>query len=250
MNKLMNSLAYREIFSASIHFLVFAPIALLMWNRTEEFHESTLFWGISTVIYVLFIMIILCLRLQNPLDTENIERSCLGLGVIFAVWNLQVLYFHNSYSLIVIFILGVGLPGIILFLCNKHFHDVQENFVVLIGYYLVIFYFLNIFTYYHAARAYIAGAAILVPCVKIREEIWNGKNEEIINKTHFRACLMSGGVFILAYILIFANFATDERYFHPLPQLLFAMLIIFTTEHLLWSMKQKTGGSKLADVFS
>ncbi|MCL2793650.1 MAG: hypothetical protein FWD87_11250 [Spirochaetaceae bacterium] len=250
MDKLMNELAEREIFYANFNFFFLALGAGVTWWYVTEFHADTLFWGISSAIYVLCIAIILYSRRRNPLDAESIEGSCLYWGVIFGLWNLQILYFYNSYSLIVIFILGVVLPVIVLFQFNKHYEDVQVNFLALIGYYLLMLFCLNI-VFYISALLYVFGALILWCYLINRKEILNGGDEESIKRYFCGGSIFDhGGFFVLVCVLAFSPFMTNERFVHPVPLLLVVMSIMFINEYLLLIMEQRAGGSHLADVFS
>jgi len=175
------------------------------------------------------------------------------------LWNLQILYFHNNYSWIVALILGAGLPSIILFQCNKFYQDVQVNFLALAGYYLLMLFCLNI-AFYISSLFYIFCALMLGWYLIDRKKILNGEDEETIELGFYSVSIFdrdpihAGSIRAMAYASVFIPFATNERHFHPVPLLLFAMSIIFVNEYLLLLMKQKVEGSKLtqklADVFS
>jgi len=66
----------------------------------------------------------------------------------------------------------------------------------------------------------------------------------------FNEGLLLFGLVFFAFDISFFDFLAEGGYFNPLFPLFAAMKLLFIDEYKLFLLEQKTGGSKLADVFS
>jgi len=268
MGKFMNLQARRKIFVTAACFCLFLTFICLSRHLAQS---SLLLSIISSAVCILCIVINSFFRWRNPLDAESIENSCLRLGILLILWNLQVLYFHFYYSFLVIFIFGVVLPGIVLFQSNKHFQDIQVNFLALIGYYLLmLFCFYNVFFrmthIFYATAFFVAAVLVLWWDLTQAKKILDEGDERSI-EIHFSDSRRLPPAFLTLCMVFFAfdtsflGFAfayfdlayfdgIEGAYFNPLFPLFAAMKWLFIDEFIFFLMEQKTGGSKLADVFS
>jgi len=199
MNKLLNRGARFEIFCSSIgYFCTYLLFTWYIWGSVQ----NNRFFMLSSAVCILCIVLNSFLRLRNPLDAESIENSCLRLCILIVLWNLQVLYFYLSYSFFVTFILGVMLPGIVLFQSNKHFQDVQLNFIVLLGYYFLMLLCLHIVFFRTIPLSFITACSATALIFVLwwypakTKKILNGKDEEVIEFYFYRESNFYRGMLI------------------------------------------------------
>jgi len=254
MDKLLNREARREIF---VDNLVYSCVYLVFSWYIWDSMQNDRFFMLSSAVCILCIVLNSFLRLRNPLGAESIENSCLRLGILIVLWNLQVLYFYLSYSFFVTFILWVVLPGIVLFQSNKHFQDVQLNFIVLLGYYFLMLLCLHIVFFRTIPLSFMTACSATALIFVLwwypakTKKILDGKDEEVIEfyfyheSNFYRGMLIGSLLFFASNISLFVHV-----YFNPLFPLFLAIFGLFIQECTLFLLEQTYGGSKLSEVFS
>jgi len=257
MNELMNRLASYEIGLSRIPGYTYFMVALFISLSTENIHTTDRFFmGMFSIMFVLCLLASSFFNQRKLFDADAVEKNCSILGIIVALWSLQVLYFYHS--LWVVFALGIFVPGIVIFVCNSYCQNTRMKLLVFIGYYMFIFFWLHI-AFLRTVLVYVLAALIIWWHFTKCEEILDGEDADVIGR-YYQDARLQQSYTLYFFLLLFAinsffhyfnlNAKPEDTFFNPVFPLFSAMLILFIRERVIMLLEERCSGSNLANVFS